>query len=206
MRQARRMLGPRWSAMGRDGQAWQDFITGIHGFQLTDDLASVEFLSDALHKYSQGLPGIAILVYRYAQRYALLSGVSMVSEGIMKAVSEDLFAVIQPMLNALESGDKGELGLYEDLSFVDELLDDETIRSLVEERKMLTDKLKRAAVSAGVRGVKMIKDQVARDALNIVGIARLDPKVLETIKKTKEGAESHSGEIQKSVRKMSDIS
>jgi hypothetical protein len=205
MRQARRMIGPTWTALSHGSKPWNDFIGGIHPFQFTENLAPVEFLSDSLYRCSQGLPGIAILVFRYSQRYAILSGESCINTGVVDAVVDDLFEIIKPMIAALASGDKSHIEIFDDLSLVDDLLNEDSIHELVEERRRVREKLLKAAASAGVKGAKMITDQITRDALKIARQVNLSQDELTAVGRAKKSGKEPGDVLAESVKKKDSV-
>jgi hypothetical protein len=194
LRQARRMIGLEWPAMTADSKPWKEFVAGLHKFQFTRGTTELTELDKLLYHHSQGLPGIAVLLFRYSQRYAILAKEEdeRIDEGILKAVSEDFFKVVQPMLDALKSGDANRLALYEDLSFRDFELDDETITDLVELRRKIREKLVKSALLSGRKGAKLIKNQVLKDATALAGPGGMDPKILKAMREAQEKGQNIS--------------
>lgn len=183
MRQARRMIGPSWDVLKKDSKGWKELIAGMQPMQFTKRMATCEFLEEHLFDRSQGIPAIAMLLFRYAQRYALLAEMEdeQIDEGILNAVTEDFFGIIEPMINAMKTGDKDHLALFEDL-FYNAELDDSAVAELVKQRTNNRNILVKAATNAGRKGAALIKQQTLRDAMVLSGPGGLDPKLLSALR------------------------
>lgn len=128
MRQARRMLGPEWSNLERTSASWAEFSTQLLSYQFTKRVAPVESLEPTLYDLSQGIPGLAVMLWRLSQRYAILfemegSKSDCVTPDIMAVAYADHFESVRPMVDALRSGDPELIALYQDLHLDTESLE-----------------------------------------------------------------------------------
>lgn len=122
LRQARRMLGIQWAAFRYDDPEWKKFIEKIWPYQFTKTFTPLDpALMSSIYEYSQGIPVFAIVLYEFAQRYAIAAAADeMISTDHFQAVYEDFFSPVHPMLEALKSGDQDRIAQFEDLAYQDD--------------------------------------------------------------------------------------
>jgi len=120
-RQARRGSGQQgdmmWSNIKQhDKDTWELIMRGIWHYQWTkkDCLYNKE-LSDAIYDESQGVLDIAIKLFAMAQVRAIRTGKEVVTEEIIRKVGHDQLRLVQPMLDALRSGDPDLILKYPDI-------------------------------------------------------------------------------------------
>lgn len=121
-RQARRSCGQapnEWNEMKKDDN-WNIFLDTMFQYQWTDE--SVELtdeLSDLLYDESQGITDIVLKIFAIAQIECVISGKKRINANIIKKVSKNNLKLVQPMIEALRSGDRKKILKYEDLKLSD---------------------------------------------------------------------------------------
>ena len=157
MRQARRMFGPPWSPLARGSPPWTKFAERLLGYQFTRQAAEVAELEPKLFELSQGLPAIAVTLYQFAQKAALLieleSGQpTKITPAIMDKAFQRYMRTVAPMLEALRSGNESEIAMYQDLK-VDAKAVKAMLVDLTDERKKHRErKLMRLTMGVAPRG------------------------------------------------------
>lgn len=121
-RQARRSSGHGdmvWQQMENDDN-WRVLISSMWEYQWTkfDTVLSDEWI-DFFYKESKGIIDVVIKLYLLGQSYAIESGVEKLTFDLIKYVKKEYLKLIQPMLDALESGNEIELAKYEDITPLD---------------------------------------------------------------------------------------
>ncbi|MDI1247838.1 MAG: ATP-binding protein [Lacunisphaera sp.] len=168
MRQARRMLGPEWSNLKKDKPQWADFIGKLWKYQFTAGFTPFEEVSDKFYELTQGVPALAVTLFRVAQRYAIEMEGSLpkaaISDGLLQAVYDDHFKIVDPMVKALASGDPERISLYEDLKLDGKMIEEELLRNLADYKDKCRIKMVRTATNAYKRGRKLVKAAVGREA------------------------------------------
>lgn len=120
---ARRGLGGSgnlvWEKMKKD-ESWEILIETIWAYQWTQKPINLtqQFI-DLIYELSQGVIDIAIKIYCMTQVKAISTGIEEITPQLMEQVSNDNLKMIQPMLNALKSGDYKKIALYEDICTID---------------------------------------------------------------------------------------
>lgn len=165
MRQARRMIGPEWLNMKRDSTAWKEFSTVVTSYQFSKTVVSYESVEPALYRYSQGLPGLAITLWRVSQRIALHleqqeGGDTGVTTAIIEAVYADYFSTVHPMVEAIRSGDLKLMEIYQDLHIDPEALERQLAEDAKKHEEALRAELYKTRRSAVKKAKKIIKHQV----------------------------------------------
>ena len=81
--------------------------------------ALTQEISDLMYEESQGIIDIAVKLYAMAQIRAIYSGIEEVNAGLIRQVVQENLKLVQPMLEALKSGDMRRISQFEDISTVD---------------------------------------------------------------------------------------
>lgn len=120
LRFARRAIGPEWGPLARGSTPWREFSTELFGHRFVGNPVVYEELEPKLYDLCQGLPGIAVNVWQFAQKQALLielqtgKPTAVTPEIMQKAFDRYLWSV-EPMISALRSGDPARISLFIDL-------------------------------------------------------------------------------------------
>jgi hypothetical protein len=121
-RQARRSSGHGdmvWQQMMNDDN-WKVLVSAMWDYQWTkNETKLTQEWIDFLYEQSQGITDVALKLYLLGQSYAIESGVEKLTFEIIKYVKKEYLKLIQPMLNALESGKEQEISKYEDITPLD---------------------------------------------------------------------------------------
>lgn len=121
-RQARRSCGQasnEWNQMKKD-ENWDIFLDTMFQFQWTDEDAELtNELSSLLYYESQGITDIVLKVFAVSQIECLIQGKKCIDISIIKRVCKNNLKLVQPMLDALRSGDIKKIHKYEDLRPID---------------------------------------------------------------------------------------
>lgn len=180
-RQARRGSGQGdllWEPMKKNDQNWRLFIEGIWDFQwvhkttpLTDDL------NQAMYEESCGITDIAVKLFAMSQIRAITSGREELSPQIIRSVAKENLKLVQPMLNALRSGNPAKIAKYGDISTVNI---DGFIS--VEQSKLdlgsLIQSFKKQQQETREQSDKIMQDAVVR--LSLLGLNEKEAKKLVT--------------------------
>lgn len=206
MRQARRMLGPEWRNLSRASDSWKEFSMKLLSYQFTRAVAAVETIEPVLYDLSQGLPGLAVMLWRIAQRYAILMEMESetavsVTPDILTAVSEDYFGSVKPMIDALRSGDPQRIALFHDLAFDHESLEQELAQTAASEAETLRMKLFKARQAALTKGKRIIKTalQAQVQALSSAPVQPIDTPLLDAFNKAKNDGEDPAAAVAAAV-------
>lgn len=118
-RQARRGSGQGdllWDRMKNDA-SWRVFLKSMWRFQWTQKrIPFTEKMSDAIYDESQGIIDIAVKLYAMAQIKAISNGTETFSMKDIHDAALEKLGLVQPMLNALRSGDARRIMKYEDIA------------------------------------------------------------------------------------------
>lgn len=121
-RQARRGSGQGdmvWERLKKDNN-WDLLMGAIWDYQWTKkEVPFTQEISDVMYEESQGIIDIAVKLYAMAQIRAIYSGVEEVTADLIRQVSKENLKLVQPMLEALKSGDMRRISQFEDISTVD---------------------------------------------------------------------------------------
>lgn len=198
MRQARRMLGPDWRNFSSGSAGWKEFSEKLLDYQFTSAVAVKETIEPTLYDLSQGLPGLAVMLWRIAQRYAILIEMeegksTSVTPKNLQAVAEDYFISVKPMVDALRSGDPQRIALYEDLRIEYESLEAQLAEDAANHAEAARMKLLKARDAAVAKGKRIIKTavQAQTDAYCEASPAPVEPAtpLLDAFDKAKKDGE-----------------
>lgn len=121
-RQARRGSGQGdmvWERLKKDSN-WDLLMGALWDYQWTKkEVPFTPEISDVMYEESQGIIDIAVKLYAMAQIRAIYSGIEEVNAGLIKQVAQENLKLVQPMLEALKSGDLRRISQFEDISTVD---------------------------------------------------------------------------------------
>ena len=164
LRQARRMLGIQWVAFQATDPEFRRFIEKIWPYQFTKTFTPLDLtLIKVIYDYSQGIPVFAIVLYEFAQRYAIAAATDEVlSTDHLTAVYEDLFGPVHPMLEALASGEKDRIAEFEDLAYHDETT--AWFKGLAKLRESLRMKAVSRVTNAHKRAIKTMVKSAGAEA------------------------------------------
>lgn len=121
-RQARRGSGQGdllWDRMKND-DSWKLLIQGMWPLQWTKkESILTQELIDTIYDRSQGIVDIAVKLYAMAQIKAIATGKELVTSTTIKQVAKESLKLVNPMLDALRSGNKTEIQRYQDITPID---------------------------------------------------------------------------------------
>lgn len=121
-RQARRGSGQGdmvWERLKKDSN-WDLLMGALWDYQWTKkEVPFTQEISDVMYEESQGIIDIAVKLYAMAQIRAIYSGIEEVNAGLIRQVVQENLKLVQPMLEALKSGDMRRISQFEDISTVD---------------------------------------------------------------------------------------
>lgn len=125
-RQARRASGDGsmvWDRIPKD-ESWDDFLKELWPYQwLKHKIDINEMFVNALYDLSQGVPDIVIKLFSLAQARSVLLArepeEEKLSVELFNQVFKDEFSIVQPMLDALRSGNRRKIEECNDLVFPD---------------------------------------------------------------------------------------
>ncbi|SHK14839.1 AAA domain-containing protein [Geosporobacter subterraneus DSM 17957] len=121
-RQARRGSGQGdmvWERLKKDSN-WDLLMGALWDYQWTKkEVSFTPEISDVMYEESQGIIDIAVKLYAMAQIRAIYSGIEEVNPDLIRQVARENLKLVQPMLEALKSGDMRRISQFEDISTVD---------------------------------------------------------------------------------------
>ncbi|MGF9764899.1 ATP-binding protein [Microvirga sp. 0TCS3.31] len=119
-----------WEPMRQGTELWEFFLEGLFKYQWTKHPVAVNReIADLLHELTQGIHGLVVCLFQLAQQEAISTGAECLSEALFKKVASEQFKLVQPMLNAIKSGNATLINRYEEMMIA--TLD--TLKSKVEE-------------------------------------------------------------------------
>ena len=138
-------------------------------FRSTKGVAPLESIEPTLYDLSQGLPGLAVMLWRLSQRYAILiemEGIPLdcVTPDIMAAAYADHFEAVRPMVNALRSGDPDLIALYQDLHLDTESLEIQLAQEAANEVEALRMQLFKTRKNAVAKAKRIINTAAMEQA------------------------------------------
>jgi hypothetical protein len=118
-RQARRSSGMQgdliWENMKNDFW-WENLIKSLWKYQWTTEKAPYsDEWSKLFYEKSMGIVDIAVKLFVLSQIRAIVLGKETITPMIVNEVTKDGLSMIEPMLQALRSGDKKKLRVHDDL-------------------------------------------------------------------------------------------
>jgi hypothetical protein len=171
LRQARRMLGPAWSNLKRNEPPWEKFIETLWAYQFTGNVASLDSVKDKFYELTQGVPALAIALFRCAQTYVILMEETIpgavINDEILQAAYDDYFQNVDPMVKALADGTPGRIAAYEDLDFDSEAMEAALLDNMANYREKLRIKLLLAITNANKKAIKIVKAKSALEAAKL---------------------------------------
>ncbi|MFQ7521927.1 MAG: ATP-binding protein [Terrisporobacter sp.] len=141
-----------WFGAAKDDM-WRIFMQILLKYQFTDDECSQddEDISKTLYKESQGIIDIAIKIFVMCQVESIVKGkYKKITPALIKKVARERFTMVQPMLDALRSGNLEKIIKYDDIipvnmiDYFQEKLDEikraEDIKAIEEQQKRFAKK------------------------------------------------------------------
>lgn len=129
-RQARRAgsVGSiQWDRMKND-EMWKFFVETMWEYQWIENSTPIsEKLINALYDHSQGIVGLAVIIFMLSQEYALESDSKGITEKIFSDVSRNELRFVQEMIKALKTNNIQKIVKYDDIA--------NNISELINERK-----------------------------------------------------------------------
>lgn len=106
-----------WLPMKKDEPSWRLFIEGIWDYQwIRNSTELTNELNEAVYEASCGITDIAIKIFIFSQIRAITSGTETITPQIIKSVVKDSLKLVEPMLNALRSGNAVQIAKYGDIN------------------------------------------------------------------------------------------
>ncbi|KGX85875.1 ATP-binding protein [Pontibacillus litoralis] len=98
------------------GNEFNLLLESIWKYQWTQNFVpySEEF-GKTIYELTQGISDLVIKLFVYSQQRAIESGKEELSIGLIKKVANEKFRLLQPMLNAIRSGNPHKIAKYEDI-------------------------------------------------------------------------------------------
>lgn len=122
-RHARRGIeqgGMIWDRLKESDEEWHFFMEGMFQYQWTKEYVPfTPEMSRAIYYESQSIVDISVKLYKMVQWRAIALGTETITKQLIHKVAEDSLYLIQPMMNAIRSGDANWISKYEDISPID---------------------------------------------------------------------------------------
>lgn len=117
-RQARRSSGQGdmvWQQMKQDDD-WEVLITSMWDYQWTKENTELtNELLTTIYEESQGIVDVAVKLFLLAQARAIDAGLEKITPQLIQKVAKEDLKMLQPMLEALKSGNPSDIAKYEDI-------------------------------------------------------------------------------------------
>ncbi|MFS0752622.1 ATP-binding protein [Oceanobacillus sp. 1P07AA] len=98
------------------GNEFTYLLESIWKYQWTQNFIPFnEELGKAIYEETQGISDLVVKLFVYSQQLAIENGEEEVSINIIKKVAKDKFKLLQPMLEAIRSGNPHKIAKYEDI-------------------------------------------------------------------------------------------
>ena len=119
-RQARRGSGQGDLIIDRmeNDEYWRLFLESMWEYQwVRNPIELSDELINVLYEESQGIIDVCLKLFSLSQIRAISSGTEALSVSLIRQVAREHLKLIQPMLQALKSGDISKIAQYEDIYF-----------------------------------------------------------------------------------------
>lgn len=122
-RQARRNIGLSGDMICdrlKNDKQFELLVRTIWHYQWTrSEITLTEEIINTLYDEVQGVPDLLIKVYSIVQSYAISTGIENITPSIIKKCAKENLKMVQPMIQALKSGNLREMAKYEDVYIPD---------------------------------------------------------------------------------------
>lgn len=123
-RQARRGIGQGTvffeRVKSKTDVSWKLFMEGLFDYQWVKKPCQLtQEISDALYDESQGILDIAIKLFVMCQIRAISTNKEGITPNLIKYISKENLKLVQPMLDALKSGNINKIAQFEDIAPLD---------------------------------------------------------------------------------------
>ena len=109
-----------WDFVARTSKQWKEFVTALATLQYIKEQIPVDELLEVLYDCSAGIAGIAVMVFRAAQKYLLENENERLTKDVITTVFKSRFSQFQKPINALINGEHTSLMTnWEDLVTAD---------------------------------------------------------------------------------------
>lgn len=113
---------PSWGALKTSHDLampdeWEDFLAALWIFQWVKNPVPLDAeMSHCMYDLSQGIPDVAIKLFACAQWRGILDGTESFGVETLEAIMANELRRLEPMLDAIRSGDMDALSQYEDIT------------------------------------------------------------------------------------------
>ncbi|WP_053071886.1 ATP-binding protein [Ornithinibacillus contaminans] len=98
------------------GNEFSFLLESVWKYQWTKNYVPYnEEFGKVIYKETQGISDLVIKLFAYSQQFAIEKGIEELSIGLIKNVAKEKFRLLQPMLNAIRSGNPHKIAKYEDI-------------------------------------------------------------------------------------------
>lgn len=98
------------------GNEFAFMLESVWKYQWTKNYVSYnEEFGKAIYEETQGISDLVIKLFAYSQQLAIEKGIEELSINLIKKVAKEKFRLLQPMLNAIRSGNPHKIAKYEDI-------------------------------------------------------------------------------------------
>ncbi|UOQ84652.1 AAA family ATPase [Gracilibacillus salinarum] len=116
------------------GNEFNLLLESIWKYQWTQNFVPYnEEFGKTIYELTQGISDLVIKLFVYSQQLAIESGKEELSIGLIKKVANEKFRLLQPMLNAIRSGNPHKIAKYEDIRKIE--LEESRIKQNIAVRK-----------------------------------------------------------------------
>lgn len=95
-------------------------LESVWNYQWTQNFVSYnDEFKDLFYEETQGISDLMVKLFVYSQQEAILTGQEKLSVKLVKKVAREKFKLLQPMIEAIKSGNPHKIAKYEDIRRID---------------------------------------------------------------------------------------
>src|SRR5699024_7169193 len=104
----------------KNNEEFDFFLQSMWNYQWLQQKSDYsEDYRDVIYEETQGISDLIIKLFVYAQQEAIYTGKEQLSIQLLKKVARDKFKLLQPMLDAIRSGNPHKIAKYEDIRLLE---------------------------------------------------------------------------------------
>lgn len=114
---ARRTPGPPWDRLRENDGNWEFFIETMWKYQWVKNFTPLSTeIKEVLYELSQGITGVVVYLYVYAQIRAIVSGVERLTVGLLRDVAKKELQRMSKIVTAIRENNYDALAAYADVT------------------------------------------------------------------------------------------
>lgn len=135
-----------------------------------------EKFGQLFYEETQGIPDLMVKLFVFSQQEAIKKGIEKISIRLIKKVAREKFRLLQPMLDAVRSGNPYKIAKYEDIRKIELEIPTNGLESEQENTRVIIEKLNH--VKQYEKVPKQTKSKVTKNDKTITGYKKGDLRYL----------------------------